>query len=192
MVSNSGGETVRPVIATRIAMNRSPTFQPPSSTRRRSGGSISSASQLTRPTSAIVWRAARSAMAVLAASQRLGIISAGSGSRSFTSRKPMRSPTTARVGRRSWTTGSRARSSPSVGSQSMRPAARSASRKGRRRSIRSSAERRRIHWPFSHSSRSRSKMEPALLTLARSNRSVSSESDRTSSSVPVDQPSRAR
>ena len=50
-VSNRGGVAVRPVTATRMAMNRSPAFQPRASARARSGGSSSSASKrhLARP-----------------------------------------------------------------------------------------------------------------------------------------------
>ena len=54
------------------------------------------------------------------------------------------------------------------------------------------ASRRRIHWPLSHSSRSRSKTAPPLWTAWMSNRSTISSSERTSSSVPVDQPRSAR
>jgi hypothetical protein len=43
-VSNRGGVAVRPVTATRIAMNRSPAFQPRASASALSGGSSSSAS----------------------------------------------------------------------------------------------------------------------------------------------------
>ena len=88
------------------------------------------------------------------------------------------------VGSRSWTTGSSARSSSSDGICSIRPASSSFSTNGRSRSIRSSALRRRIHWPFSHSSRSRSKTAPPLCTSPMSNRSTISSSERTSSSVP--------
>ena len=70
------------------------------------------------------------------------------------------------VGSRSWMTGSSARSSSSDGICSIRPASSSFWTNGRSRSIRSSALRRRIHWPFSHSSRSRSNTAPPLCTCA--------------------------
>ena len=70
-------------------------------------------------------------------------------------------------GSRSEITGRSARSSSSVGIRSIRPAASSAATNGRRRSIRSSGSSRRIHWPLSHSSRSRSKTAPPLWTLGQ-------------------------
>ena len=72
-VSNSGGVAVRPVVATRIAMNRSPAFQPRASTSSRSGGSSSSASQVVAVDARRGARGRRaSPSAVVAASQRLG------------------------------------------------------------------------------------------------------------------------
>ena len=65
-MSNSGGVAVRPVTATRIAMNRSPAFQPRASASARSGGSSSSASNTTAGTAAIVSAAAASASRVVA------------------------------------------------------------------------------------------------------------------------------
>jgi hypothetical protein len=55
-----------------------------------------------------------------------------------------------------------------------------------------SSGRRRIHWPLSHSSRSRSKTAPPDWTRARSKRSTSSSRLKISSSVPLDQPSSAK
>ena len=104
-VSNSGGVAVIPVVATRIAMNRSPAFQPRASTSSRSGGSSSSASQVTPSWAASRSRAAARPSAVVATSQRLGTRRAGSTSSSSPHRKPTRSTIAARVGSRSRTIG---------------------------------------------------------------------------------------
>ena len=183
---------VRPVTATRIAMNRSPAFQPRASARARSGGSSSSASKETSPTATIASRAAASPSRVVVVSQRFGTSVTGSRATSLTHRNPTRSPMAPSVGRRSPMIGRRPRSSSSDGIQSIRPAASSASTNGRSRSTRSSGSSRRIHWPFSHSSRSRSKTAPPLWTVSSLNRSTISSIDRTSSSVPVAQPRSAR
>ncbi len=192
-VSNSGGVAVRPVIATRMAMNRSPTFQPCASASARSGGSSSSASNAIP--SAVGDRRPRGDEAPVGRRRvpALGHERApGRRSARRTHRKPTRSPIAPSLGRRSVTIGSSARSSSSDGIRSIRPAATSASTNGRRRSIRSSGSSRRIHWPLSHSSRSRSKTAPPLWTWSSSKRSTISSIDRTSSSVPVAQPRSAR
>ena len=164
-VSNSGGVAVRPVTATRIAMNRSPAFQPRSSARARSGGSSSSASKLTAPTSAIVARAAAAPRRSSRRPSASARASPGSTSRSSTHRNPTSSPIAPSRGSRSWTTGSSAWTSSSAG-HPVDPAGVAArpARNGRSRSTRSSGSRRRIHWPLSHSRRSRSKTAPALWT----------------------------
>ena len=185
-VSNSGGVAVRPVTATRIAMNRSPAFQPRSSARARSGGSSSSASK--RHRADVGDRLARGR----AGPRRGRGVPAlrherapGRARRRRPTGSPTRSPIAPSVGSRSWTTGSSARSSSSDGIRSIRPASQrrprgtaAAGRSGR------PASSRRIHWPFSHSSRSRSNTAPPLWTCSRSNRATSSSSDRISSSVP--------
>ena len=77
----------------------------------------------------------------MARSQRLGISRAGSTWSRSTNRNPTRSPIAPRTGRRSWTNGTRARTSSSDGVRSIRPATCSASRNGRRRSTSSSGDR---------------------------------------------------
>ena len=186
-VSNSGGVAVRPVTATRMAMNRSPAFQPRASASARSGGSSSSASKVTAPV--VGDRPSRAAASAVAG--RRGVPALGHEHRrrrrstSSTHRKPTRSPIAPSVGRRSRTIGSSARSSSSDGhpvdpaGDAARPRRTAAGgRPGR------PASSRRIHWPLSHSSRSRSKTAPPLWTASSSKRSTISSSDRTSSSVP--------
>ena len=191
-MSKRGGVAVRPVTATRIAMNRSPAFHPRASARARSGGSSSSASKETSPNPVMTPRAAVRPSLVVAASHRFGTSSIGSSFTCLSHKKPTRSPMAPSVGRRSPMIGTRPRSSSSDGIQSIRPAASSASTNGRSRSTRSSGSSRRIHWPFSHSRRSRSKTAPPLWTVSSLNRCTISSIDRTSSSVPVAQPRRAR
>ena len=167
-VSNSGGVAVRPVTATRIAMNRSPAFQPRASASSRSGGSSSSASKLHRAVRRrSTSRAAREALE--RSSPRPSASARGSPGRarsSSTQRNPTRSPIGAQ--RRQALLDDRAaaaRSSSSAGS-AIDPAGVAArpARNGRSRSTRSSGSRRRIHWPFSHSRRSRSKTAPPFWT----------------------------
>ena len=75
---------------------------------------------------------------------------------------------------------------PRSGRRSISPlATAAASRNGSSRSTRSSSSRRRIHWPFSHSSRSRSKRAPPFWTFVDARTAARARRARsTSSSVP--------
>ena len=163
-VSNSGGVAVRPVTATRMAMNRSPAFQPRSSARARSGGSSSSASKATSPTSAIVVAGGRQALErgrrvpALGHERRrveLDVVDPQEADQ-VADRAERRQPLLDDGQQRAQLVVGRHPVDPAGGELGLdeRP----------ERSISSSASRRRIHWPLSHSSRSRSNTAPPLWT----------------------------
>ena len=158
-------------------MNRSPAFQPRASTSARSGGSSSSASQVT---------ASCAASALAGGDQRLARSSPrpSASARASPGRQPALDPQEAdevddrREGRQALPDDRQERpSSSSDGSPIDPPSSTAAWRNGRSRSIRSSGSSRRIHWPFSHSSRSRSNRAPPFWTCSMSNRASISSSE---------------
>ena len=164
-VSNSGGVAVRPVTATRIAMNRSPGFQPRASASARSGGSSSSASKVDLADGPIVDRARLQALA-----RGRGIpplrarASRASTGHLVDPQEADRSPIAPRR-RQPLVDDRQQRPQLVVGRHAIDPARRELGLdERRRRSISSSGDSRRIHWPLSHSSRSRSNTAPPLWT----------------------------
>ena len=179
-------------------MNRSPGLPAALLGQRRvAAASSSSASKLTAPTLAMTLARGGQAGERGRGVPALGHEQSGSTRRSSTNRKSTSGPIADKHGQALADHGQQRRGHPRP-SGCARPRRSTRARAGRRpgtgsaRSTRSSSDSLRIHWPFSHSSRSRSNTAPPWWTRSSSKRSTRSSSEKISSSVPLDQPSSAR
>ena len=147
-------------------MNRSPAFQPRASASARSGGSSSSASKLTAPTSAIVARAAAQALARSSPRPSAWARAIAGSTRQLVDPQEADELADRAEPRQPLLDDRQQRPDLLVGGHPVDPAGARARPRGRaaagRRGRRASS--RRIHWPLSHSRRSRSKTAPALWT----------------------------
>ena len=157
-----------PVVATRIAMNRSPAFQPRASTSSRSGGSSSSASQVTASWAAQALAGRREG---LGRGRGVPALGHDEGRVDRRARRRHRKPDQVDdrgQGRQPLADDRQQRPELVLGGAPVdlavgRPPPRGT---GSSRSTRSSSSSRRIHWPLSHSSRSRSKRAPPFWTFS--------------------------